>query len=256
MDRGRGRVLPVPERFPEVADGVLRMGTELINWYLVAADDGVILVDAGAPGYRSQLEPGLARIGRTLGDVRAVVLTHGDADHKGFAEKLRSEQGVPVYVHAADDELTRTGRGRKREASFLPYLRHPATWRLIAGFVRGGRPRHVERVETYSDGDVLEVPGRPRAIHAPGHSPGCVALHFEHRSLLFVGDVLFEYNVLTGRRGPQIGPAGFNESSDQALRSLSRLESVEAETVLFGHGDPWKDGTESAVASALAAGPS
>lgn len=244
----------MPEHFTEVADGVLRMGTPLINWYLVAEDDGVILVDAGAPGYRSQLEPGLAQLGRTLDDVRAVVLTHGDADHKGFAEKVRREQGVPVYVHRADEELTRTGGGRKREASFLPYLRHAATWRLVAGFVRGGRPVHVKAVETYEDGDVIDVPGRPRAIHAPGHSPGCVALHFEARSLLFVGDVLFEYNVLTGRRGPQVGPAGFNESSDQALSSLSRLEGVEAETILFGHGDPWRDGNDSAIEAARAAG--
>src|SRR5215210_2974660 len=114
------------------------MGTSLINWYLVAEDGGVILVDAGAPGYRSQLEPGLAQLGRNIDDVRAVVLTHGDADHKGFAEKVRREQDVPVYVHSADEELTRTGRGSKREKSFLRYLRYPATWKLMAGFVRGG----------------------------------------------------------------------------------------------------------------------
>jgi glyoxylase-like metal-dependent hydrolase (beta-lactamase superfamily II) len=244
----------VTERFAEVADGVLRMGTPLINWYLVAEDDGVILVDAGAPRYRSQLEPGLAQLGRDLGDVRAVVLTHGDADHKGFAERLRRDHGVPVYVHAADEELTRTGRGRKREAGFLPYLRHRATWRLMAEFVRGGFPVHVQEVETYVDGEAIDVPGRPRAIHAPGHSPGCVALHFEARSLLFVGDVLFEYNVLTGRRGPQIGPAGFNESSEEALASLARLQGVEAETILFGHGAPWRAGVEPAIEAARAAG--
>jgi glyoxylase-like metal-dependent hydrolase (beta-lactamase superfamily II) len=244
----------MPQRFPEVADGVLRMGTELINWYLVAEDDGVILIDAGAPGYRSQLEPGLAQLGRGLDDLRAVVLTHGDADHKGFAEKLRQEQSVPVYVHSADEELTRTGRGRKREASFLPYFRYPATWKLVAGFVRGGFPIHVKQAQTYEDGDVIPVPGRPRAIHAPGHSPGCVALRFEERSLLFVGDVLFELNVLTGRRGPQVGPAGFNESSDQALASLSKLEGLEAEAMFFGHGDPWRAGTHSAIEAARAAG--
>jgi glyoxylase-like metal-dependent hydrolase (beta-lactamase superfamily II) len=230
------------------------MGTRLINWYLVAEDDGVILIDAGAPAYRSQLEPGLAQLRRSISDVRAVVLTHGDADHKGFAEKLRRELQVPIYVHSADEKLTRTGQGRKRERSFAPYLRHAATWKSFAGFVRGGRPIHVEEVETYEDGEVLDVPGRPRATHAPGHSPGCAALHFQARSLLFVGDVLFEYNVLTGRRGPQVGPAGFNESSDQALGSLARLEGVEAKTILFGHGDPWGLGTQGAIDAARRAG--
>jgi glyoxylase-like metal-dependent hydrolase (beta-lactamase superfamily II) len=73
----------------------------------------------------------------------------------------------------------------------FPYLRYPAAWRLLAAFARGGLPIHVGEVETFEDGDVLDVPGRPRVIHAPGHSPGCVALHFERQGALIVGDVLF-----------------------------------------------------------------
>ena len=240
--------------FAEPVPGVLRLGHPLINWYLVAAEDGVTVVDCGAPAYRSQLEPGLAQLGRVLDDVRAVILTHGDPDHKGFAEKLRDERGLPVHVHSADAELTRTGKGKTREASLVPYLRHPAAWKLIAAFARGGRPLHVAEVETFEDGAVLEVPGRPRVIHAPGHSNGCCVFHFPSHSALFAGDVLFNYNVLTGRLGPQIGPAAFNVSSEQALASLSALEGVEADAILFGHGDPWTEGTGAAVAAARAAG--
>lgn len=70
------------------------MGTPLINWYLLADDDGVILVDAGAPSYRSQLEPGLEQLGHSIADVRAVVLTHGDADHKGSPRRC-APSGAP-----------------------------------------------------------------------------------------------------------------------------------------------------------------
>lgn len=244
------------QRFPQVADGILRMGTPLINWYLVADDDGVTVVDCGAPAYRRQLEPGLQQLGRTIDDVRAVVLTHGDADHKGFAERLRSENGVPVHVHVADAYLTRTGKGRKRERSFFPYLRHSTARQTVGAFARGGLPVHVKEVQTFEDGAVLDVPGRPRAVHAPGHSPGCVALHFERHGALIVGDVLFDLNVLTGRRGPQISPGAFNQDSAQAMASLDRLEPVEAPVILFGHGDPWREGTAAAVAAARQAGPS
>jgi glyoxylase-like metal-dependent hydrolase (beta-lactamase superfamily II) len=129
-------------------------------------------------------------------------------------------------------------------------------WKTIAGFARGGRPIAVPSPTEFEDGAVLEVPGRPRVIHAPGHSPGCVAFEFERQGTLIVGDVLFELNVLTGRRGPQIGPAGFNTSSDQALESLRKLEGVEAGIVLFGHGDPWTGGVDAAIAAARAAGKS
>jgi glyoxylase-like metal-dependent hydrolase (beta-lactamase superfamily II) len=242
--------------FTQVANGVLRMGTPIFNWYLVADDEGVTVVDAGAPAHRSQLEPGLAQLGRSLEDVRAVILTHGDGDHRGFAGRLQTERGLPVHVHSADAEMTRSGSNRPREAGMLPYLRYPMAWKLIAGFVRGGRPIPVPNVTEFEDGAVLEVPGRPRVINAPGHSSGCVAFQFERHRVLVVGDVLFELNVLTGRRGPQIGPAALNTSSDQALDSLAKLEGVEADVVLFGHGDPWSGGVAAAIAGARAAGKS
>jgi glyoxylase-like metal-dependent hydrolase (beta-lactamase superfamily II) len=94
----------------EIASGVWRLSTELVNWYLVEDGDGVTVVDAGAPKYRPQLEVALARLGRSLGDVAAIVLTHAHSDHTGFAEALREETGVPVYVHTEDESLAATGK--------------------------------------------------------------------------------------------------------------------------------------------------
>src|SRR4051794_7820567 len=94
-----------------VADGVVRLGTDLVNWYLVSDDGGVTIVDAGAPGYVSQLDGGLALLGRTRNDVAALILTHAHADHIGFAEPLRQELGIRVYVHRDDEQLAKTGKG-------------------------------------------------------------------------------------------------------------------------------------------------
>ena len=47
-----------------VAEGVVRLGTELVNWYLLEEDGKVTVVDAGAPAYRPQLDKGLALLGR------------------------------------------------------------------------------------------------------------------------------------------------------------------------------------------------
>lgn len=239
--------------FAEPAEGVLRMGAPLVNWYLVADDDGVVAVDAGAPRHRPQLEKGLGQLGRTLDDLRAVILTHADADHKGFAERLRRERGTPVHVHAADADLAKAGK-KDREGSIVPYLRYPAAWRLFAALAAGGLPKNLSEVGTFGGDTVLEVPGRPRVIHAPGHTHGCVAFHFERHGVLFAGDVLYGFGVLTGRQGPQIGPRAFNASSAQALESLRALEGVDAKVVLFGHGDPWTQGVDKAVSAARATG--
>src|SRR3712207_4508603 len=88
-----------------------RIGSTLVNSYLVEESGQVTIVDAGLPGYWSDLPKELAAMGRTLDDVRAVVLTHGDTDHIGFAERLRRERGVPILVHETD-----AARARKEVA--------------------------------------------------------------------------------------------------------------------------------------------
>jgi hypothetical protein len=44
-----------------------------------------------------------------------------------------------------------------------------------------------------------------------------------------------------------------NQSNQQALESLDQLESVQADVMLFGHGEPWRDGVGDAVSQARAA---
>lgn len=236
-----------------VGDGVVRLGTDLVGWFLVEGDGAVVAVDAGLPPYRPQLEPGLATLGRTRDDVAAVVLTHGHNDHTGVAEGLRGELGVPVYIHAGDAELAMTGGVRTgTEAPVDDYREYDHARALLEHFDAAGPSQPVGEVRTFDDGD--ELPGGLRVVHTGGHTPGHVVFHLPARSALFVGDLLCSVNPLTGRRGPQILPRGLNQSSQAMLDSLAKLEPLDAEAVLFAHGDPWTDGIAAAVERARHAG--
>ena len=241
----------------QVADGVLRLGTRLVNWYLVEEDGRVTVVDCGLPRYYDQLEPGLAVLGRGLDDVAAVVLTHGDGDHVGFSERLRAASGAPVSVHEDDVRITTTNENKKTESSLLPYLRHGAALELIAHFAANGglRPPPVAEVTAVKDGQVLDVPGGPRVLHTPGHTKGHCVLHCERQGVVFAGDALCTRNPLTGRSGAQLMPSAFNVSSEQAMSSLDAIGATGAETVLPGHGEPWTDGAAPAVEAARSFGP-
>jgi glyoxylase-like metal-dependent hydrolase (beta-lactamase superfamily II) len=97
----------------------------------------------------------------------------------------------------------------------------------------------ITEVATFGDGATLDVPGSPRVIVAPGHTPGSAALHVPARGAIFVGDAFAMRNVLTGKVGPQTVPQ-FNADTRQALASLDRLAELEVGVALPGHGQPWR----------------
>ena len=235
----------------EIAKSIHRVGEDsTIDSYLVEEAGEVTIVDAGISGLYRDLHRELGSMGRTLDDVRALVLTHGHSDHIGFAERLRHDRGIPVSVHEADAALAR-GEVPNPAKGFGPTRIGPLLGFLWYSARRGGlRTRHVGEVSTFGDGATLDVPGAPRVVLTPGHTPGSAVLHFPSLGALLVGDALATYAVTTGARGPRIAP--FTADPAQALASLSRIEWLEAEVVLPGHGDPWTGGVREAVHRARA----
>ena len=241
----------------DLVQGVHRLGTWTVNWYLVEDGGRFTAVDAGLPGFRGTLEADLVDLGAGLADVEAVVLTHSDGDHIGLASALK-ESGARVLIHTSDAETLRKPGpkgGDAKPINTLPQLWRPSFWRFMVSIIRsgGGRIRGVEGAETFADGDLLDVPGRPRVIPTPGHTNGHCAFQFEQHRALFVGDATCSYNPITARRGPQLMPRSFNESNADARRSLDALEPIEADVMLFGHGEPWRGGVGEAVRQARAA---
>lgn len=239
-----------------VAEGIHRLTNGVVNFYVVEDRGRMTIVDAGAPGDWDLLARHLTSAGRSFDDLDTVVLTHAHSDHTGFAERARSEAGATVRVHAGDVDRATRGATPKNEAGYGRYLLRWEAYRTLFVLMRtkGLKVVPIAEVSAFGDGETLEVPGRPRVVHAPGHTEGSCAILFEDRRALVTGDVLSTRNPLTGRTGPQIAPDGLNQDSEQAMRSLDALGSVPADVVLPGHGDPWRDGVAEALRLAKAAG--
>lgn len=234
---------------PNAAPGIHRVEDAFTNWYLVEQDGRLTVVDCGVPDSWDSLQQALPRLGHSAADIAAVVLTHAHFDHLGFAERARATLGVPVYVHDNDVPLTRHPWRYDHERPRAYYLAtKPRALPMVATFARHRAwfPTPVQEVVRYQGG-TLPVPGEPRVVFTPGHTHGHCALHFADRGTVIAGDAVVTLDPYTARRGPRIIAGAATVDSERNLSALDALADTGAETLLCGHGAPWRDGAQRAV---------
>ena len=83
-----------------------------VNCYLLNTADGFILVDTGGgtmfgadpESIRLKLDAELECAGCKPGNLKLVILTHGDGDHSGNAAYIREKFKTKIAMHRADAE--------------------------------------------------------------------------------------------------------------------------------------------------------
>jgi glyoxylase-like metal-dependent hydrolase (beta-lactamase superfamily II) len=233
----------------QVAQGIeMHTDQDVVNWFLVETDDGLVAVDAGFPTAWEEMD-------ERVDELVALVLTHGHIDHCGFAPKV-AERGIPVYVPHGDEPIVQSPLPMaESEGSRLKYVVKESATRslylkaLKAGGVKGQTLHHYT---VYRDGDTL--PGGLRAIATPGHTDGHMALHLPSRDVVFVGDAIVTVDPYTELEGPRLVARAATADVERNVASLDAIAATGASLVLTGHGPPWTEGAATAVEQARANG--
>jgi glyoxylase-like metal-dependent hydrolase (beta-lactamase superfamily II) len=229
-----------PRRGEEVLPGVHLLGSRRVNFYVVEEGRSLTLIDCGFDGHLRYLDAWLERRGRRTSDVEAILLTHGHADHVGFAERFRA-RGVPVYLDAADAAFAMRPEARRPPQRLRRSLWRPSVLALFGEAVCDGvfsQPL-LKETRPLPRGAALDVPGRPVVVPVPAHSAGSVAFRFPSRGALFTGDALMTRDPMLGGPDRSIVFAEHTDQNQAALEALRHLTPYGDDALLPAHGDAW-----------------
>jgi len=208
----RTMILPLP----------FRMGS--VNCYIVEAGDGYILIDTGSSNRRRDVEHELESAGCRPGNLKLIILTHGDFDHTGNAAYLRRKFGARIAMHRDDAGMLERGDmfWNRKSGNFLI--------RALSSFLfRFGKSERCSPDLYLDEGNDLSGFGfDAKVIHIPGHSRGSIAI-LTADGALFCGDLLLYKN------GPVLNSIIDDRAAAQA--SFERLKGLKVNTVCTGHGE-------------------
>lgn len=207
-------------------DGVYQIGAANVNSYIIDGDEGVTLVDTLVRGREGAISQSLEEIGRTLTDVRAILLTHSHNDHTGSAAAVKAASKARVYASEADTPAIQ-GAVKPPPPPTHWYFR-PLFW--LAVFFPDAPPVEVDYFVSEDAKELL--PGDLRAIDTSGHTPGHTSYLLDRDGgLLLVGDAAWATKDGRVKRG-------YNRSTPEVDGSLRHLAEFEFEVAAFCHSKP------------------
>jgi glyoxylase-like metal-dependent hydrolase (beta-lactamase superfamily II) len=198
----------------------------MVNSYIVDGDEGVTLVDTQIRGRAGVIERSLNEIGRSLADVKAILLTHSHRDHTGSAAAVKAASGAGVYASEIDTPAIEGGMRPP-----LPPVRwyyQPMFW--LSLLFPEATPVTVDHF--VSEGAKERLPGDLRAIDTPGHTPGHTSYLLDRGGgLLLVGDAAWATKDGRVKRG-------YHRPTPEIDGSLRHLAEFEFEIAAFCHSKP------------------
>lgn len=136
------------------------------------------LIDAGIKGSEKIIDSYMAKLGRSISEIKSVFLTHAHPDHIGSLAELKRLSGCEVYASDIEKKWIEDIDVQFNERPI------PNFYSLVNESVK------VDQVIKGNDEFVLEPGLTISVLETPGHSNGSVSYIYKENKVIFCGDAI------------------------------------------------------------------
>ncbi|MGP6173590.1 MBL fold metallo-hydrolase [Corynebacterium sp. A21] len=208
--------------------------------FLIDAPE-LTIVDTGVTATVEGVVAGLIKLGRSIEDVKWILLTHGHIDHLGGTQALWEMTGrrAKVVIHEADLHYLQSRRAHVDNYLGVRsrYIDNPDAEAQQTEMMAGAISGEMDAQVVVRGGETLDLGGGVRiSVHnVPGHTAGSVAYEIQGQRDVFVGDAVQIHGAANGFPG--------YEDPDAYRDSLELLRDVLKPSRMFlGHPFRGADG--------------
>ncbi len=217
-----------------------------VNAYLVKIDNEFILIDTGGYTFNDKplnnrwniLEKKLLENDCHPGNLKFVILTHGDIDHIANCKLIKDKYGAKIAIHKYDvsllndltiDKIFSNFKFQSIILKLVSKLMNPMFVKISKNIIKHYNEFEVDYIidENF---DLNTFGLNAELLHLPGHTKGSIGLLFKTGDLI-IGDTLSNTNK------PNIAMNAFNFQT--LKKSVMSLKHKNIQKVYPGHGSPF-----------------
>jgi glyoxylase-like metal-dependent hydrolase (beta-lactamase superfamily II) len=185
-------------------------------------EHGVTVIDTGMPHSVNAIVDTVKAIGRTVGDIKQILVTHADIDHIGSLAPLVTASNAKIIAGNKSKHYIESRLAPPHGPVFL----RPIMWMLMKVLLC-----KVTVDQVVKQGDVLPIAGGIRVLAIPGHTPDNMGFLWERHQVLFVPDLLWR-----NRNMLELMPAMITWNVQMAKDSLKQAMQHNPQYICVGHG--------------------
>lgn len=203
-----------------------------VKAFLLEASDGsLILIDTGMPNSQQRIISYVNGLGKSVTDIKYVLLTHAHMDHMGSAADLKklsnamlgvNEKGISFVDGSSGVELPDAAKVKDLKSKLM----------LIIGkiFMKAKKPKFIKPDMVLKEGVFPEqMHINAKILETPGHTADSISIYLPDSKTVIVGD------LLSGTPDKLVAPP-FYDDYIALLSSVKKIRDLSPDLICVSHG--------------------